>query len=72
MRPDEARLAVALGVVAHGGDDEVDAILGQQRDAGRRVDANELDLDAEPAADGLRHVDLVALALVAVAVANSG
>ena len=65
VRPDEARLAVALGVVAHGGDGEVDAVLGQQRDAGRRVDADELDLDAELAADRQRHVDLVALARLA-------
>ena len=65
VRADEAHLAVALGVVAHGGDGEIDAVLGQQRNAGGGIDAHEVDVDAQHAADRQRHVDLVALALVA-------
>ena len=67
VRADEAHLAVALGVVAHGGDGEVDAILGQQRDAGGCIDAHEVDIDPQHASDRQRHVDLVALTPVALA-----
>ena len=67
MRPDEAHLAVALGVVAHRGDHQVDAVLADHRDAGGGVDAVELHLDAEPFGDGVCNVDLVAGPLVTLA-----
>ena len=47
MRPNEADLAVALGVVAHGRDDDIDAILGELRNAGGCVDADEVGIDAK-------------------------
>jgi len=61
MRPDEAHLSVALRIVAHGRDRKIDAVFGEQRNAGRGVHPKKLGFDTEPFRDGARDIDLVAL-----------
>lgn len=59
MRPDEAHLPVALRVVAHGGEHDVYAVLAKQRDPRGGIDTGEGRLDAQPAGQRTRHIDVV-------------
>ena len=67
VRANEANLAIALGVVAHGGHDDVDAIVGEQGDAGGRIDTGEDRLDTKALGHRACHIDIVAAADVAFA-----
>ncbi len=67
VRADEAHLGVALGVVAHGRDGEVDLVVGEQRDAAGGIDPREHRLDAEMPGQLARHVDIVARPDIALA-----
>jgi hypothetical protein len=60
-------LAVTLGVVPHGRNGDVDAILAEQRNAGGGIDADEGGRDTETLGQGAAYVDVVAAADVAFA-----
>src|SRR5271154_4215943 len=66
MRANKAHLALALGAVAHCRDSEIDAVIGQHRDPGRRLDLDEIDVHPELLRDGGCDVDFVTLSRRAV------
>ena len=67
MRPDKPHLAVALGIVAHRGDGEIDLVVRQQWNAAGGVDAGELGRDAQAFGHGAADIDIIANAFLAFA-----
>ena len=60
VRPNECDLIVALDSMTHGGNDEVDVLAGDERDAGFRIDRHWNQADAQEVGDVPGNVDLVA------------